>query len=146
VLARERREQLVAGVLAAAAFLGAQAAVLVVVGVALALLGACAARRAAGLESGQLDGRIGVGLAREDAAGADTRVSTVQTEAKAPFQRADVVLGEGGVGADRACGCALPAFVDASSEDARLGDERPGMCVEDRFDAHVLSLRVFDVV
>src|SRR4051794_21256920 len=93
--AREHGEQLGARALAATAFLGAQAAVLVVVRVALALLGGRPARRQAGLQRRPLGLGVGVGLAAEDAAGVDARIGAVEAEASAADQRDDVVLGDG---------------------------------------------------
>ena len=68
-LGRGRRgEQVLARALAAPALLGTQTAVLVLLGVALALRGAVPARDQAGLELAVLDRRVGAGLAGEERA------------------------------------------------------------------------------
>ena len=133
----QRGEQVLARALAAPALLGTQTAVLVLLGVALALRGAVPARDQAGLELAVLDRRVGAGLAGEDARGRHARVGAVEAEAQAALHVADVVLGERCVGADRAVPGALAALVDAPGEDARVGDERPRVGLEDGFDAHV---------
>jgi hypothetical protein len=132
----QRRQQLVARPLAAPAFLRAEAAVLVMLGMAFALLGAYAARRHASLERRCLGARIRVGLATEDATGVDAGVGAVETQAKAARQRADVVLGEGRVGADRARAGAGGALIDATCEHRGICDERAGMGPQDRLYAH----------
>jgi len=110
--------------------------VLVMLGMAFALVGARAAHGDAGLERSRLGARIRVGLATEDATGVDAGVRTVEAQAKAARQRADVVLGKGGVGADRARARAGGALVDATCEHRGLCDERAGMGLQDRLDAH----------
>ena len=122
---RLRGEQILACALAAPALLGTQPAVLVVMGVALALLGAFPARDQAGLELVVLDPRVGISLAGEDARGRDAGVGAVEAEAQAALEVADLVLGERCVGADRAVRGAAAALVDAPSEHAYVDDERP---------------------
>src|SRR4051794_2771286 len=75
----ERCEQLIARALAAPALLGAQATVLVVLGVALAFLGAGAARCQACLQRRPLRIRVRGGLAAEDAPGDHAGVGAVET-------------------------------------------------------------------
>ena len=102
---------------------------LVGLGMAFALLGTGAARCQAGLERRCLGARVRVGLATEDATGVDAGVGAVETQANAARHRADVVLGEGRVGADRARGGANGALVDATCEHRGIRDERAGMGV-----------------
>ena len=64
-----------------------------VVGVALALVGARTARRHAGLQRVELRRGMGIGLAVEDARGGGARVRTVEAEPDAADQVPDVVLG-----------------------------------------------------
>ena len=134
---RLRGEQVLARALAAPALLGTQPAVLVVMGVALALLGAFPARDQAGLELVVLDPRVGIRLAGDDARGRDAGVGAVEAEAQAALEVADLVLGERCVGADRAVRGASAALVDAPSEHGRVDDERPRMSLEDGFNAHI---------
>ena len=100
----ERRQQILASALAAAALLRGQAAVLVVLGVALALLGARSARHEAGLHRRALDR-----WDRDRSARLSTRLVASQLSAQsrhrgnAADQGADVVLGGRRICADRAC-------------------------------------------
>src|SRR4051812_1191394 len=96
-LAAQRRQQFAACPFATPALLRAQPAVLVVAGVALALLGARAARRQAGLQRSPLRRRVGVGLPAEDAARVDAGVGAVQAQANAANEPGDVLLRERGV-------------------------------------------------
>jgi len=108
VLRAHRGEKVVAGRLAAAAGLGAQAAVLHahVAGVSLALIAARTARPRAGQKDAsrrlQLEGR----LAREDPAGRPAQVGAVQAEPYAAGQVVEVLFAEAGV---RAGGAGLGA-------------------------------------
>src|SRR4051812_8261944 len=135
----ERREEILARPLAAPALFRGEAAVLVVVGVALALLGTRAARRHAGLQRRPLGRCVGIGLAADDAQGAAAGVRAVVAEADAAHQRADVVLGLARVRADRAACLAGAALVDAPHEHGQVGDGWPGVGLENLFDAHGLS-------
>src|SRR3954451_10649558 len=96
-LAPERRQQFAARLFATPALLRAQPAVLVVAGVALALLGARTAHRQAGLQRSQLRRRVGVGLPAEDAARVDAGVGAVKAQANAANELGDVGLRERGV-------------------------------------------------
>src|SRR4051812_48179757 len=137
--AAKRREQVIAGALAPAALLGGQTAVLMVMGVTLALRGARATRGQACLERRKLHVRVGVGLAAEDAAGVNARVGAIEAEPDAASQRFNIGLGEARVGADHArCG-ARDARVDARRERGDVGDDWRPMRSQDLFDAHVLS-------
>src|SRR5436190_12841085 len=97
--AAKGREQVIAGALAPAALLGGQTAVLMVMGVALALGGAGATHGQACLKRRALRVRIRVGLAAEDAPGVNARVGAVEAEPDAASQRFNIGLGEARVGA-----------------------------------------------
>src|SRR3954452_18414050 len=99
---RQRRAQLLARALAPPALLGAEAAVRMVVGVELALVGARPARSQARLERVQLRWRMRIGLAAEDAQRAIARVRAVEAQADAADEVTDLVLAEAGVCASRA--------------------------------------------
>src|SRR4051794_29067952 len=107
--------------------------------VTFALRGAGATRGQASLERGVLRVRVRVGLAAEDPPGVNACVGAIEAEPYAASQRVDIGLGEARVGADRACGGAGGALVDARRERGELGDEWTPMRSEDLFDAHVLS-------
>jgi len=140
----ERLEQIIARPLAAPAFLCAQAAVLVMVRVALALLGRCAARRQAGLEGRALRRGSGLGLPAEYASGAVAGVRAVEAPADAGDHRDNVILGHTCVGADRARRRAVAALVDAARQHGRVGDRRPRMGGENALNAHWRRLRRFE--
>src|SRR4051794_1751797 len=139
--AAKRREQVIAGALAPAALLGGQTAVLMVMGVTLALRGARATRGQACLQRRELRVRVRVGLAAEDAAGVNACVGAIEAEPDAGSQRFNIGLGEARVGADRARRRARGALVDAGRERGDVGDEWTPMRAEDLSDTHVLSFR-----
>src|SRR4051812_28637919 len=107
--------------------------------VTLALVRAGARRSQACRERRQLRVRVRVGLAAEDAPGANARVGAIEAEPDAASQRFNVGLGEARVGADRARRGARGALVDARRERGDVGDEWTPMGPEDLFDAHALS-------
>jgi hypothetical protein len=138
----ELRAELLARLLAPPAFLRADAAVLMVVCVALALVGARTARRQAGLQRVELRGGMGIGLAGEDACGAGARVRAVEAQTDAADEATDVVLGLARVRADRAARLTRAALVEAPRQHGDIGDQRPRMGSQDVLDAHGLSLVV----
>src|SRR5262249_4732354 len=135
----DRGEQILAGLLAAAAGLGADAAVLVVVSVPLALVAAGTARRRASLDGRTDDAEVGLRLADDDAAGRDTGIAAVEAQADAADQVADVVLGETRVGAAGARGGAFKAVLDAAHEDLAVGAGRMWMRLDQLSNGHVVS-------
>ena len=138
---RRRGEQVLTRTLAAPARIGTPPAVLVVMGVALALLGALPAGDQAGFELAMPDRRVGVGLASDDARGRHAGIGAVEAEAQAALEVADVVLSERRVGADRAVRGAHAALVDAPGEHARDGGgRRLGRPAPSRADALRCSL------
>ena len=105
-----------AGLLAAAADLGADPAVHVVRGVTLALRGAGAAELGAGLEDGLQRGCVGPGPARESAPSANAEVGAVLVQADALAKRRDRVLGQTGIGAGGAGLGPVEEGLDAGDE------------------------------
>jgi hypothetical protein len=135
----DRREQVLAGLLAAAAHPGADAAVLVVLGVALALRAAGAAGHQAAFERCANHPDIGFGLAGHDAAGGSADVGAVEAAANAAEQILHPALGEVRVGAAGTGSGAVGARLDTAHEHIEVGDGRRGMRLEHLSDSHVLS-------
>lgn len=114
LLRGKRRQQLLACLFTSATDLGANTAVLMVIGVPLALLAAGSARCRAGFERWADDAEIGLRLAGDDAAGGVASIGAVETEANAADQVPDVVFAETRVRAADASGGAVEAVVDAA--------------------------------
>ena len=138
----ERRQQVVTGLLAAPTDPGADPAVLVVLGVTVALLGADAAGRRAGLHRRAKHADVALGLARRDAAGGVAQLGAVETETDAADHGLDVGLGQIGVRAGGAGGVAVGALLDAADERVAIAVGRMRMRVDDLSNGHVLSSRV----
>ena len=100
---------------------------LVMLGVALALLGAGGAGLPAALDLSPGGLRLVFRLAADHASGSDADVSAVQAEANAPPHLSEVLLGEVGVHADRAAASAVVALGDASGERLAVDLARPRM-------------------
>lgn len=113
---RQAGEGGAAGAFALAAGLGADAAVLVVLRVALALLGADTARRHACLEQRPCELRLEGCLARQHAARRLAGIGAVEVDPDAPDELADVRLAQAGVGARDAGLSAREALLDAAGE------------------------------
>ncbi len=111
-----RCEQLIARLFAAAAGFGADTAVLVVMGVPLALISTCTAGCGAGLDGRADDAEIGLRLARHHAAGGVAEIGAVKTQANAADHVSDVLLGETRVGTSSARGGAVDAVFDAAKK------------------------------
>jgi len=109
-----RCDEVVARLLAAAADLGANTAVLVMGGMLLALSTTGLARRRAGLDDRPQDAQVRRGLTDRDPGGRVAGVSAVEAEANAAHHLAHVVLREIGVGATRATGGAVEALFDTA--------------------------------
>ena len=125
-LCAEGHQELAARALTPPTFLRAQAAMLVVAGVALALLGTRATCSAARLDCGYLSALGRAGPATDDIARATARVRAAEAQLDAAGQCTDVVLGQAGIHADRAGGRALATFAYAPHEHRKLGDGRSG--------------------
>jgi hypothetical protein len=108
-----RGEEVVAGLLAAAAGSGADATVVVVLGVPLTLLAAGATGRRAGLDRCAEDASIARGLAGDEAARSCAGISAIEAKANAADQLLHVLLAEAGVGAAGAGGGTVNTLVDA---------------------------------
>jgi hypothetical protein len=136
----DRREQVVARLLAAAAHLGASAAVLVVLGVALALLATGAACHHARLNRCADDADIRRALAGDDTAGGLANVSAVEAQANAAHQLLQVGLAEVGVGAARTRGGAVDAALDTANDHIAIATCRLRMRLEHLSNRHFHSL------
>jgi threonine dehydrogenase-like Zn-dependent dehydrogenase len=111
-----RSDQVVARLLAAAADLGANTAVLVVGGMPFALSTTRFARRCAGLDHCPQDAQIRRGLTYCNPGGRLAGVGAVEAEANAAHHFLHVVLHEIGVGATRAAGGAVEALFDTAQK------------------------------
>jgi hypothetical protein len=136
-LGAERSEQFRAGLLAAAAGLGADTAVLVMGCVLLALLGAEAACPQAGFEQAPRQPRFGARLSRQHLSGGVADVGAVEAQSNAVTQLLDVLLREVGVSARRAIDEAGETLLDAAHErfawlPLRMGGEQLGYVVHVR--------------
>jgi hypothetical protein len=115
-LTTDRCDEVAAGLVAATADLGAEAAVLVVGRVLLALVGAGPAGHRARLDRRAEDAEIGLGLPDKDSAGGTAGIGAVEAEANAADQLLYVRLAEVGVGAARARSRAVDALVDTAQK------------------------------
>jgi hypothetical protein len=105
-----------AGMLAAAALFGAEPAMLVSVGVALAFLCARAARELADFESAQQHFLVRPCPSRRQPCGGFAQIGAIEIEADALTQLGDVGLRQTGVRASRARLRARETFVDAPNQ------------------------------
>ncbi len=140
LLVSNRCEQVSAGLLATAADLDADPAVLVVGGVLLALLGAGPAGYRAGLDLRTEEAEIRLGLPDEDATSDLTGVGAVQAEANAADHLLHIRFGEVGVGVTRARRRALDAVLDAAQKQVTIKRVGPWVCGENLSNCHLLSL------
>ena len=138
----DRREQVVACLLAAAAHLGADAAVLVVLGVVLALLAAGAAYRHARLNRCANDGDLGLGLAGHDAAGGVADVGAVEAPANAAHHLWHIALAQVRVGATRTHHGTVDAGLDTAHDHIAIATGRLRMGLEHLSNRHFGSLSV----
>ena len=119
-LSRDRREDVVAGLLAVTASLGARSAVLIVGGVVLALVAAQTASLGARLKGGPRHLRLEGRLTGEDPTRGIAHVCAVEVEPDAAGEGLGVVLAEAGVRAS----CATLSTVEAG---LYARNERPGV-------------------
>jgi hypothetical protein len=141
----DRREKIVAGLLAAATHLGTDAAVFVVGGVAIALLGTGEARHRTCFDHCADKAEIRGGLACHDAAGGRAGVGAVEAEVNAVRHLAHVVLGKVGIGTTGTAGEAVEARVKTADEGVPILDGGPWMQRDDLLKGHVSLLRSRDV-
>jgi hypothetical protein len=138
--AAHRREQLAAGLLAAPALRGAEPAVLVVLGVALALLATGAAGRGTRLDRGTKDGGVGRDLADHHASGGHAHVGAVEAEADAAPHVLHVALGQVRVGTARARRGAVHAGLDAAHHRLAIATGRLRVRIEHLSNRHLRLL------
>jgi hypothetical protein len=98
-LRRHGLEQSITYLYTLAAVFGANAAVLVHVGMTLAFLGAYATGRTAGIDQIAPQSRLSGRLARQDLAGCLTNIGTIQVQADAAYQIGNHRLCQTGIGA-----------------------------------------------
>src|SRR5919204_4213568 len=137
----DRREEIVARLLAATTDLGTEPTVLVMGGVPLALLGTGEAGRRTGFDHRTDEAEIRLGLACDDTSGCVAGVGAVEAEANAAGQLADVVLGEIGVGTTGTAGRAVKARVDTAQERLAIEAGLLWMQFDDLAKGHSLSSR-----
>lgn len=123
-LSAERGQRVRARLLAPAARLGAHTAMLMVLGVALALFSAVAARLHTRLEDRCHHRRLNLGLPTQDLAGRLADVGAIEVEADTARQLRYISLGEARVGASGAALCAGEALLDAACQRLRVGRGR----------------------
>jgi hypothetical protein len=138
----DRCEQVVARLLAAAADSGADAAVLVVLGVPLTLVATGATGRGAGLDHRAEDTDIGRGLTGEDAARSVAGVGAIEVEANAAHQLLYPLLAEIGVGGTGAAGGTLETLIDAAQERISVDARWSWMGLDHLANDHFRSLLV----
>jgi len=90
-----------------------------VLGMALALLGAGGARLPASFDLSLRDGRVVLGLARENASSRIADVAAVEVQTNALAELGRILLGQAGVRAGFTCLCALDACFYAFCESSR---------------------------
>jgi hypothetical protein len=139
-LTTDRGDQVPACLVAATADLGADAAVLVVARVLLALVGAGAAGHRAPLDRRAEDAEIGLGLPDEDSAGGIAGIGAVEAEANAADQLLYVRLAEVGVGAARARSRAVDALVDTAQKQVAVEGDGARVRLEHFVNRHVTLL------
>ena len=126
-----RCDQVAAGLLAAAAVLGANAAVIVMGGMPLALITTGSAGGRAGFDHCPEDAEIRRGLTYRDPGGSVAGVGAVEAEANAAHHLVHVVFGEIGVGTTRAAGATVEALFDTAKERVVVNARRLWMCLDD---------------
>ena len=138
----DRREQVLACLLATATHLGADAAVLVMLGVALALRTTGAAGDQAAFKRCANHAEVRRGLAGDDAAGGIADVGAVEAGANAAEQILHPGLAEVGVGAAGTGSGTVAARLDTAHERIEIADRRCGMHLEHLSNGHLLSSQV----
>jgi hypothetical protein len=135
----DRREQVLARLLAAAAHLGADPAVLVMLGVALTLLATGAACRHARFHRRADDADLGRSLASHEAAGDVADVGAVQAAANAPDHLLNIPLAEIGVGAAGTGSGAIGTGLDTADDRVEIAAGRLRMRLEHLSNGHFVS-------
>jgi hypothetical protein len=137
-----RREQIATRLLAATANLRADAAVIMMRRVALALNGARTTHDDARLDRYPNDAQIDFGLAGQDAADRVADIGAVEIEPDGPDQLQCIWLAKTGVGAAGARGGTVVAVVNTAQEQVTIQADRPGMSLDDVSNRHLVLLRV----
>jgi hypothetical protein len=135
-------EEVVACLLAASTHLGAEAAVLVVGGVLLALLGAGQAGHGAGFDARTDEAKVGRRLPCQDAAGGVANVGAVEVEPYTPNQVSALVLADTVVGAGSTASDAVDTLLNAPQDQVAIQGCRVRMQLEYLRKAHVHPLLV----
>jgi hypothetical protein len=125
--------------LAAAANLGADAAVVVMGGMPLALVSTGSAGRRARFDHRPEDAEIRRGLTDRDTGGRVADVNAVEAESNAAHHLAHVGLREIRVGTTRAAGGAIAAHFDTAQERGLIDTCRLRVCLHDVLNCHVVS-------
>jgi hypothetical protein len=109
---RKSRENLLARCFAPPARLCADTAVLMVIGMPIALFAACPANLGAGLHDGAGETRVELRLPAQDAPRSSADITAVQTEPDAADQHVDVALAQASIRASDAALSAIEARLD----------------------------------
>ena len=125
--------------LAAPADLRANAAVLVMGGMPLALITTGLTGRRTGLDHCPHDAKIRLGLTDHDTGGSSAGVGAVEAQANATHHLVHVVFREIGVGTTRAAGGTVEALFDTAQERVVIDTCRLWMCLEYVLNCHVVS-------
>jgi hypothetical protein len=136
----ESRQDVVACLLASTTDLGAQAAVLVMGSVPLALLCTCKARHHTRFDRCANEAEIWQRLPREDAAGRVADVGAVEIEPNATYQILQIVLAEASVGARSAADGTVEALANTTQEHLAIQVRRLAMRFENLLKRHTRSL------
>jgi hypothetical protein len=137
-----RGEQFAACLLAAATNLSADAAMVVMRRVEIALLGASATCDNTCHDCGAYDPNIGLGLTGHHPPGRVAHVGTVEVEPNAPHQLGHVILAKACVSAAGARDGTLETRVNAAQQDVTINADGPGMSLDDVSDCHVASVHI----
>jgi hypothetical protein len=130
----------VASLVAAPAGIGAKAAVFVVGGVPVALLGTGQASHCTDFDHCTDKGQIRRSLACHDAGGRVAGIGAVEAETNTTHHLPHVILREISVGTARTTGCAIAALIHAAQKHVAVDPRRLRMRLKDRSKSHVFPL------
>ena len=134
----ERVEKVVARLFAAATDFGADAAVLVMSSVEVALFGTDDASHRTGFDHRAHEAEIGRGLPRHDARGCVALIGAIGAQSNDAPHLLDIGLAQAGVGACRTAGATVETLVDTAQERVAIHLGRVGMELDDLWVGHVL--------
>jgi hypothetical protein len=132
-------ENFVAYLVASTTHFEAQAAVLVVGSMALALFGTNEAGNRAGFDRCADEPKIRQSLPVNDAAGRVADVGAIEVEPNAPHQVRQILLTQTSIGACHAARRTVDALANASQEQLAIQGRRLGMSLEHLLKRHTLS-------